>query len=408
MRLKFLVFLSLITLVASVSPTAHAQTFTVIHTFESTQGSHPFGATTIRGGSLFGTTAGDLDKPGSVYQLSPMGSNWLAVPLALFYLDGHGPMGNADFGPDGHVYSTTQLGGMHGAGSIFNLVPRLSLCKTAECFWTENVIHDFQYAPDGAYPAGGSLIWDQQGTLYGTTSGGGNFGWGTVYEIAKSQNSWNETPIHSFSDGYDGANPQSGVVFDNNGNLFGTANTAGGMCRYKGGCGTIFELTPNGGGWEISILYTFSGNNDGAFPGGVIFDSAGSLYGTTQSGGSGSSGTVYELSPSGNSWTFNVIYSFSGAEGCGPVASLTLDAAGNLYGATVCGGAYQWGSVFKLTNTPNGWVYTSLHDFTGGVDGAYPECNVSIDTDGTIYGTARYGGNGHDYSGEGVVWMIQP
>jgi uncharacterized repeat protein (TIGR03803 family) len=389
-------------------PVTQAQTFSVIYTFGSGEGSHPVGGVTIRAGQLFGTTAGGVDQYGSVYQLSHLGSGWSAKPLALFFLDGEGPIGNADFGPDGHLYSTTQLGGAHNAGALFNLVPPVSFCKTAECLWTENVVHDFQFAPDGAYPTRGSLIWDQQGNLFGTTSGGGYFGWGTIFEVTKSLDSWTETPLHSFSDGYDGAAPQNGVVFDSHGNLFGTATTAGGSCRYQGGCGTLFELFPYAGGWEISILHTFSGDSDGAYPAGVIFDMAGNLYGATQTGGSGSAGTIYELSPSGNTWTFNVLYTFSGLEGCGSIASLSLDAAGNLYGTTVCGGAYQWGSVFKLTNTANGWVYTSLHDFTGGVDGAYPECNVTIDSDGTIYGTARFGGSGHDNAGNGVVWMITP
>jgi uncharacterized repeat protein (TIGR03803 family) len=131
-------------------------------------------------------------------------------------------------------------------------------------------------------------------------------------------------------------------------------------------------------------------------------------------GGSGGGGTVFELSPSGDIYTFNLLYSFSGGASCGPQANLALDAAGNLYGTTRCDGAYQSGNVFKLTNTPNGWVYTSLHDFTGGSDGNLPYSNVTIDTDGTLYGTAESGGsfegdcNHLTPAGCGVVWMIKP
>ena len=148
--------------------------------------------------------------------------------------------------------------------------------------------------------------------------------------------------------------------------------------------------------------------------GGLIFDSAGNLYGTTFDGGSGSGGTLFELSPFGNSWTYKLLYSFSGPDwrSCGPYATLTMDAAGNLYGTTNCDGVYDSGNVFRLRNTENGWVYTSLHDFTGGSDGALPQSNVSIDTDGTLYGTTWNGGEMNCVSGYGagcgVVWMIKP
>ena len=172
-------------------------------------------------------------------------------------------------------------------------------------------------------------------------------------------------------------------------------------------CGTVFELTYVPGiGWTEQVLYNFQNAGDGALPfGGLILDSSGNLYGSTRNGGSGGGGTVFELSPSGDTWTFKLLYSFSGVGiPCGPVATLSMDSAGNLYGTTQCDGIYNNGSVFKLSNTENGWVHTSLHDFTGGTDGGDPVSNVSIDTDGTLYGTASGGGD-HGY---GVVWMIKP
>ncbi len=154
---------------------------------------------------------------------------------------------------------------------------------------------------------------------------------------------------------------------------------------------------------------TLSSQGDGYGPSaGLVADSFGNLYGATTYGGNDPyGGTIFELSPSGDTWTFNVLYSFSG--GGGPSASLTMDTAGNLYGTTVGDGAYRGGNVFKLTNTANGWVYTSLHDFMGGLDGSNPQSQVAIDTDGTLYGTTYYGGGGNcGYLGCGVVWMIKP
>ena len=136
---------------------------------------------------------------------------------------------------------------------------------------------------------------------------------------------------------------------------------------------------------------------------GVALDSSRNLYGVTREVEQGQGSAVFELSPSGNTWTFQLLYEFPVGWG-GSYGNLTLDAAGNLYGTTTSGGANLKGSVFKLTNTDNGWVYTSLHDFTGGSDGGFPSSNVTIDTDGTLYGTAEQGGSNN----RGVVWMITP
>ncbi len=155
------------------------------------------------------------------------------------------------------------------------------------------------------------------------------------------------------------------------------------------------------GEWVPTTLYSFA-NGNGPNSAGLVVDGNGNLYGATRYGGSGGGGTVFELSP--YNWMFNPLYSFTGDPACGPFASLTMDSAGNLYGTTYCHGANHYGSIFKLTNTANGWVYASLHDFTGGSDGAYPNSTVTIDADGTLYGTASQGGS-NNY---GVVWMIKP
>src|SRR5271165_744555 len=148
--------------------------------------------------------------------------------------------------------------------------------------------------------------------------------------------------------------------------------------------GTVYRLTHSGSGWTEDILFSFTGRSDGlGAVGGVVFDKAGNLYGTTQNGGVSGGGTVFELSPSGGGWNFTVLYSLSGQNG--PLDSLALDAAGNLYGTTYADGAYGYGSVFKLTRNDGNWSYTDLHDFTNGDDGGNP---IGERPDETVAATA--------------------
>ena len=385
MKSKAVFYLILLTFFASLVPAMHAQTFSVIHSFSGgTDVGFPTAGVTIQGNALYGTSYSN------VFQMTRSGSNWLYSNLAAL----SGPIeARAVFGPDDHPYSTS----VGGNGIVFTLTPRVGPCRDAACYWNVSVLHEFSSGTDGWWPTG-DLIWDQQGNIYGTTIYGGTWNGGTVYELTPSANGYTEQVIYSFAQGYDGSNPTAGVIFNNKSELFGTTANGG-----PNGPGSVFKLTyVPGTGWTKQVLYGFHGTDDGAFPyGGVIFDSAGNLYGTTTSGGSGC-GTFFELSPSGDSWTFKLLYSFPGH--CGSYAPLRMDAAGNLYGTGNGGGIYGYGSVFKLSNTQNGWVYTSLHDFTGGSDGGYPQSNVSIDIDGTLYGTA----DGVAGNGRGAVWMIKP
>jgi uncharacterized repeat protein (TIGR03803 family) len=402
MKWKMLVCLSLIASLASLAPAADAQTFSVIHNFTNGfDGGNPTAGVTLRGGALFGTAAyGGRQGRGSVYQMTHLGNQWGFNPISdLPNYDGAFPMARVVFGPDGHLYGTTE-----DYGTVFNLIAPISICKAAFCPWTQDTLHTFLGTPDGRQTSLGDLIWDKQGNIYGTTAYGGQYDYGTVFEMMPSGSGWMEAPIYSFSHANgDGAYPETGVVFDKNGNLFGTTER-GGAYNF----GTIYELKyVVGVGWTESIIYSFQNADDGAFPdANLIFDSAGNLYGATLYGGEGGTqgGTVFKLSPSGDTWTFNLLYTFSGRPGCGPQAALTLDAAGNLYGTTQCDGANAWGNVFKLAKTQNSWVYTSLYDFTGNADGLDPISNVSIDTDGSLYGTTYYGGS----AGYGVVWQIKP
>ena len=389
----------LLALAIVASPAAQAQTFSVIHNFTGGgDGALPEAGVTVRGGILYGTTFGGGNGHGAVYAITHSGSDWVTLPISILSTGGTYPVARVVFGPDGHPYGTTQLGGSHNAGLVFDLIPPLTICKTASCYWKENILYEFQGGDNGAEPLFGDLVWDPQGNIYGTTSAGGFDGYGTVYELQPSGNSWVQTIIHRFL-GPDGISPHNGVVFGPNGGLYGT--TEGSL----GGAGTVFELTYIPGvGWQHKLLYEFTTNDAGGLPrAGVIFDNSGNLYGATSDAGAEGGGTVFELMPSGNSYTFKLLYSFSGDPSCGPFGTLTMDAAGALYGTTHCEGANHFGSVFKLTGTGNGWVYTSLHDFSGS-DGQYPTSKVTIDADGTLYGTASRGGS----QNMGVVWMIKP
>src|SRR5262249_47251836 len=154
------------------------------------------------------------------------------------------------------------------------------------------------------------LIYDQAGNVYGTTYGGGN-GQGVVYELSRSGSGWTEQGLYSFS-GPDGANPANGVIFDSVGNLYGTTAFGG-----ANNLGTVFELSPSGGGWTERVLYSFQGSSDGSSPtSGLLLDGSGNIYGTTSNGGSGGGGTVFELAPSGGGYTYHLLNSFSGAANC--------------------------------------------------------------------------------------------
>ncbi len=409
-RCKALLPLTLLMASATVAliagPDAHAQTYSVIHNFSGPgDGALPAVGVTLRGGILYGTTAeggmGDVYGPGTVYQLTRAGSGWAYGLIFEFPSDGSGgthPSARVLFGPDGHLYGTTQLGGAFQKGVVFTLTPPLSICKTLACFWKEKLIYQFQGAPDGDGPTG-DLTWDLAGNIYGTTNiggSGGNTTDGAVYEL-KPGNPWTEQVIHSFGR-FNGIDPWSGVLYIN-GNLYGTSSD-GGLSHQ----GEVFELELDHGGWTETHLHDFGSPSEGINSvAGLVRDAAGNFYGATTDGGSGGGGVVYELLYSGGSWTFQVIYNFSPFSRCGPQSALIMDSVGNLYGTTVCQGVNNLGSVFKLTKAGDSWVYTSLHDFNGD-DGAYPTGGVTIDADGTLYGTASEGG----LQNSGVVWMIKP
>ncbi len=283
--------------------------------------------------------------------------------------------------------------------------------QAAHAQYSDTTIYSFcvlSGCADGANP-GGAFVADPQGNLYGTTLVGGAYDLGTVYELTPNgSGTWTNTILYSFCPQgppcADGESPQTGVIRDANGNLYGTTLTGG--SRFNEG--TVFELSPPQGGhgpWTETVLYAFCTNDncvDGNQPlGGLTFDSHGNLYGTTTAGGPHGQGVVFELSPSGGGqWTYNILYGFCAQQGCTDgrtpqYGSLVFDAAGNIYGATEGGGSQNFGTVFKLTPSGGSWTETVLHSFcsaTNCTDGVEPFGGVVLDVHGNIYGVTPGGG----------------
>lgn len=303
--------------------------------------------------------------------------------------DGVQPVGGVIFDTAGNLYGTTTGGGIHGYGTVFELTPRES------GGWSEEVLHSFNGA-DGSVPGAG-LTLDSLGNLYSTTLLGGiHFGVGAVFEMSpRDGGDWTEKVIHSFNDnGTDGYLVYAGLIQDAAGNLYGTTYDGG-----IHGFGTVFELSPRmGGGWTEKVLHSFQRyGTDGANPeANLILDPNGNLYGTTYEGGIHDFGTVFELTPRGDGdWTEKVLRSFSryGGHGNTPTAGLILDAAGNLYGTSLTGGIHLYGTVFELIPGEDGtWTDKVLHSFGHSDDGAFPSANLIFDAAGNLYGTTENGG----------------
>ncbi|MGA2003863.1 MAG: choice-of-anchor tandem repeat GloVer-containing protein [Terriglobales bacterium] len=261
---------------------------------------------------------------------------------------------------------------------------------------TETLLYQFTGAPDGAQPKSGVVL--KGTTLYGTTWEGGssnsNFG-GTVYTV--STTTGKEKILHSFTTNtqppYDGIEPLGGVVFDKEGNLYGTTIWGGG---YDGaGYGTIYEITKKG---AESVLYAFQGGTDGAYPEWVtpVLDKEGNLYGTTL-GGSYGAGNVFKFGSAG----LTTLYNFTGlADGGTPVCGVTLDTKGNIYGVAAAGGAYGYGVLFEITAAG---AYSVLYNFTGGADGSRPY-SPPVFKSGKLYGTTMAGGSSGCTEGCGVIY----
>jgi uncharacterized repeat protein (TIGR03803 family) len=393
----FVVFMTLL-LASAIAPaqTQQETKFKVLHTFHGKDGANPYAelvrdtagniyGTTQVGGSVKGAcasvgcgTAFKLDKNGEqVWLHSFAGSNG-KQPLAGLHRDAGGDLyGTATYG--GNV--TKACGGAEvGCGIVFRL----------DSTGKETVLHRFKGTPDGFQPQS-LLVEDTSRNLYGTTTlGGGSGGLGTIFKVDET-----ETVLYSFTGGSDGCFPAPGVTLDAAGNLYGVA-VQGGAAFCNSGYGVVFELDATG---TLTVLHAFEGG-DGAYPSSVLlFDSAGNLYGTTSGGGTSAEcgsqgcGTVFEMTPQGNGeWAETVLYSFCSLKNCAdgeePGGGLVRDSGGNLYGTASLGGTYDRGVAFKLDSSGN---ETVLHTFTGGADGADPSAGLIMDNAGNLYGTTFFG-----------------
>jgi len=354
--------------------------------------------------------------------------------------DGGVPLAGLVMDTAGNLYGTTSVGGSAGGGTVFKI----------NTSGQEQALYNFTGGADGGNPQAGLLI-DSSGNLYGTTYSGGTSGQGTVFELSATGQ---ETVLHSFAGGADGANPIAGLAGNPASVLYGTtyyggaysagtvfavakgkekvlysfgasgdgANPVAGVTVAPKGTlygttsaggsaneGTVFALTPLKTGWKESVLYNFLLQNDGGVPyAGVMLDKAGHLYGAATTGGAGGDnggGTVFEMTHSASGWSFTVINELAGYGLSGTERNMMMDSSGNIWATTHCDGDESEGTIYELSPSGSTWNYTSWYQFAnGGAQGYYVFSNLVRDSLGNLYGTASQGGA----YGSGVVFKMTP
>ncbi|MGH6889302.1 MAG: choice-of-anchor tandem repeat GloVer-containing protein [Rhizomicrobium sp.] len=394
-----------LTILASISM-AHASSFKVLHAFSGPgDGCYPASGSLIidARNDLYGTTVGDTcgDGYGTVFEVAPNGAE-----SVLYTFPGRSAGASPEalvMDEKGNLWGTTFDGGdNYGQGLIFEI----------NTHGHESVIHTFSGSPNDGCDAQAAMVADSNGNFYGTAWGCGKYGYGAVYKLAASGK---ESLLYSFRGGHDGFDPFAGLVVDPFGNFYGTTGYGGRAhinCDDFSGCGTVFELTPNG---TKTPLYKFKGPpKDGErLFGNVIIGTNGNMYGTTNGGGRAGCtadegcGIVFELARGG---TEAVLHYFAGerSDGGNPAAGLISDIAGNMYGTTQygagaypCNGADGCGTVFEIA--PDG-TEAILHKFKESTDGANPPAGLVADGKGHFFGTAYEGGK----YGYGTVFEITP
>ena len=372
--------------------------------------------TTYDGGPLFQGNVFELTKSNGVWNETVLYTFCSlpncadgAQPHSSLTLDSAGNLYGTT--SDGGIRNSNCNNGLGGCGLVFELSPNSDGTWTETVLYNFTGSSDGQYPEAGlVFDSTGNLY----GTAAYTSGSGGNPG--VVFELSPtSGGTWNETVLYTFPGGASGRIPSTNLVFDKAGNLYGTTTTGGdqsGFCSDYGGCGVVFALTPTQSGpWQETVLHAFTGGADGAFPGSgqITFNKSGSLLGTASAGGNASCpklgcGVAYELTPGSNGWTENALYSFNGgADGESPVGNLTPGPNGDLYGVTNLGGANgKEGVVFELVpNHSGGWTQQSLS--LGGKLGRTPYAGLTFGTPGEVYGTTSEGGSG----GGGTVFELQ-
>jgi len=378
---------------------ALGQTFSVLYAFQGgpKDGSSPAGKLILdSSGNLYGLTQYGGARTlgwGTVYKVNAATGKETVLYSFTGGTDGGYAYGGLVQDAAGNLYGTTSEGGNgscggDGCGVVFELR------KNGK----ETVLYQFSGGSDGGDP-NGDLVRDKAGNFYGTAYWGPYGCCGVAFKVDKKGN---ETVLHEFNGIPDGESPVAGVLLDQHGNLFGTTSAGGGGACLFQGCGTVFKLSKTG---EETILYDFLGSPDGAVPfAGLLQGASGNFYGTTFSGGiSGCNdhgpgcGTVFEVNVSGRE---KILYRFRPKKNEElPVGGLIADASGNLYGTTYGDETTSFGTVFKLDTSGK---ETLLYRFTGGGDGCLPIGDLTLDSEGNLYGATRSCGA----NGDGVVFKI--
>jgi uncharacterized repeat protein (TIGR03803 family) len=405
--LSTLVLLLFLTFATIAVPAAQGQGFSVLHAFAGgSDGFDPIYGSLIldASGNLYGVTSlggggACSGGCGTVFKVSPSGVMTILYGFTGATTDGKYPEGTLVMDTEGNLYGTTSGGGT--SGDACNNYGCGTVYKL-DSNGVETVLYNFSGGVDGATPNAG-LVRDSAGNLYGTTYIGGLYNWGTAFMVDPSGN---ETVLHNFNGaGGDGGDVIGGLIRDSAGNLYGTTQGGGISGCVPGlniGCGTIYEINPSG---DETVLFKFPyPPTDGEWPGDehLVRDHAGNFYGTSQGGASNPSyGKVFKLDSAGE---LTVLHSFTGgAGGSDPWAGLVRDSQGNLYGTTSGGGGAKCydgcGIVFKLSPTGK---FTVMHEFTGGPDGGVPFTGLVLDSAGNLYGMTLEGG-----IGDGVVFKIK-
>jgi uncharacterized repeat protein (TIGR03803 family) len=406
-RISILLFV----LACSLAPAAAAQTVNTLLSFNGTEseGNLIFDSA----GNLYGTT-GDQYSPSliTVFQLTPNGDGTWTENVLWTSTGGDEPLNiraGVIFDASGNLYGTSLYGGASNCGTVFKLT------HNSDGSWSESNILEFN-CTDGSFAVGG-VIFDTAGNLYGTTTYGGTDNAGVVFQLTpNADGTWTENVLHNFTTGSDGGYPGHGsLVFDSKGNLYGTAGGgAQGDCDViNPGCGTVYKMSPKANGtWSFKVIYSFAGGNDGGVPVyGLTFDKTGNLYSTTYEGGKYGDGTVFELiSHSNGSYTEEVLHAFRGGDGSNPFSGVIFDSAGNLFGSTAYGGTDQCfnspdggcGVVWELTPNKNGsYAEKSLVHFHGAPNST-PYSNFVMDSAGNLYGSAT----GYDTYSSGTIYEV--